>query len=141
MLLLTSLSQNRLGDWANTVSLATSLLSLAKVPTMMRLIFFMLICAVLNSQIALAEPEDKNLLPPAKSEKELVMRIVNSLKAKDSVLHASQFMKFDDLWKLVVNFKDTNIVASMQVAQLRQVPNTVRKFDPFFNPQIGHDFN
>ncbi|HYD23057.1 MAG TPA: hypothetical protein VEB40_16350 [Flavipsychrobacter sp.] len=108
---------------------------------MMRLIFFLLICAVLNSQIVLAEPEDKNSLPPAKSEKELVMRIVNSLKVKDSVLHASQFMKFDDLWKLVVNFKDTNIAASMQVAQLRQVPNTVRKFDPFFNPQIGLDFN
>jgi len=26
------------------------------------------------------------------------------------------------------------------VGQLRQVPNAVRKFDPFFNPQIGLDF-
>jgi hypothetical protein len=108
---------------------------------MIRLILLLLIFAGLHSPRALAGTEDKNSLPPAKSERELVMRIVNCLKEKDSVSHASQFMKFDELWKRVVNYKDTNVSALMQVAQLRQVPNSVRKFDPFFNPQIGLDFN
>lgn len=101
-------------------------------------IFFSLLFSVLH--VAAADKEVKDV-PPARSEKELVLRIINTLKEEDSSTHSSSFMKFDDMWKLVVNFKDTSVVKTMQVAQLRQVPNAVRKFDPFFNPQIGLDFN
>lgn len=109
---------------------------------MKRLLFFLLCClAILSDTEMYAAAKDQKDVPPAKSEKELIQRIINNLKEEDSVSHSAGFMKFDDLWKMVVNYKDTSVVRQMQVNQLRQVPNTVRKFDPFFNPQIGADFN
>ena len=87
------------------------------------------------------QAKDKDVISPAGSEKELARRLVETLRDKDSVAHSALFMKFDDIWRLVVNFRDTSVVAQMRVAQLRQVPGEVRKLDPFFNPQIGEDFN
>jgi hypothetical protein len=108
---------------------------------MKRLLFFFFCCLAISNTELRAAAEDKKPLPPAKSEKELVQRIINTLKEEDSTTHSGSFMKFDDLWKMVVNYRDTSVSRQMQVNQLRQVPNAVRKFDPFFNPQIGLDFN
>jgi hypothetical protein len=107
---------------------------------MKRLAVLALFLLVFHYTPAYCAPEQA-IEAPAKTEKELIARIVKSLRDEDSAAHSSQFMQFDDLWKLVINFRDTNVVAGMQVAQLRQAPNTIRKFDPFFNPQIGLDFN
>lgn len=104
-------------------------------------LFFLFTLAMLFNIVAFAQVKVEKELPPAKSEKELVLRIIKTLKAEDSASHAASFIKFDDLWKMVVNYRDTSVVKQMQVNQLRQVPNSVRKFDPFFNPQIGLDFN
>lgn len=103
--------------------------------------FFLFILAVLHNIGAFAQVKVEKEVPPAKSEKELVLRIIKNLKDEDSASHSRSFMKFDDLWKMVVNYRDTSVAKQMQVNQLRQVPNAVRKFDPFFNPQIGLDFN
>ena len=103
--------------------------------------FFLFPLAVLYNTASFAQTKVEKEAPIPTSERELVLRIVKTLKNEDSTSHSESFMKFDDLWKLVVNYKDTSVVRQMQVNQLRQVPNAVRKFDPFFNPQIGLDFN
>jgi hypothetical protein len=76
-----------------------------------------------------------------KSEEALVNKILVSFANKDDSGYAKLFPKFEDLVKLAMNYKDTDAVSARRIQNIRAHINSLQQFDPYYNPDILHDFD
>jgi len=113
----------------------------------MRYFFICLCCfTVLFANSAAAKPDKKRApdpaeLPgPAKSEKELVAKLVNVLQYEDSTQYSTLFPSFDTIWRYIVQYRDTSMKAMSEVGHLTQNAGFIKQYDPNFNPNIMHEF-
>ena len=77
---------------------------------------------------------------PAKSEKELIQKLVNVLQYEDSTSYSMLFPNFDSLWRDIVQYRDTSATAMNAVGNLSRNGGFIKDYDPRFNPQIMKEF-
>jgi len=87
---------------------------------------------------ATAKSDKKSNETPPKTEAELIDKVLNCLQYQDSVTYASLFPDFDTLWSQVLS--DSSFEDYAEMMQLRQHPDAVRQFDPYYNPRIVSNF-
>ena len=111
--------------------------------------FFICVCcfAVLffNSADAKGDKKKKEKDPtaepgPAKTERELVQKLVNVLQYGDSTTYSTLFPSFDTLWKNIVQYRDTSMAAMNAVGHLTRNAGFIKNYDPKFNPKIMEEF-
>ncbi len=77
---------------------------------------------------------------PAKTEKELINKLVYVLQYQDSTTYSTLFPSFDTLWKTIMQFRDTNAMAMNEVGHLVRNAGFIKNYDPNFNPRIMQEF-
>lgn len=75
-----------------------------------------------------------------KNEEALVNKILQSFATQDDSAYAKLFPKFDELWKLAMNYNDTGIIDRRRIANIRSNPQQLQQFDPEYNKSIIRDF-
>lgn len=76
-----------------------------------------------------------------KSEEALVNKILVCLARKDDSAYVKLLPKFEDLMKLAMNYKDTDVVSARRIQNIRSNPKLLQQFDPEYNPDIIKDFD
>jgi hypothetical protein len=76
-----------------------------------------------------------------KNEEVLINRIVLCFAHKDDSAYMKLFPKYEDLQKLAMNFKDTDVVSARRIQNIRSHPKLLQQFDPAFNEDIVKDFD
>jgi hypothetical protein len=77
---------------------------------------------------------------PPRSEAELIGRTLNCLQFGDSITYDELFPEFDTLWQQVIEYRAPDDVSAKKISYIRQHPEKVRQFDPYFNPLINKTF-
>jgi len=78
---------------------------------------------------------------PARSEVELMGRVLDCLNHKDSIGYYNLFPPFDSLWKLVMHNPDQTPEMQQQIAELKEHPSVLIDLDPFYNHTIMGRFS
>lgn len=73
---------------------------------------------------------------PARTEGELLGRVLTCLKHKDTVSYFYLFPPFDTMWGMVIKNDDKSPEAQKELAQLRQHPTILIDLDPYYNNNI-----
>lgn len=76
-----------------------------------------------------------------KSEEALVNKILLCFARKDDSAYIKLFPKYDDLMKQAMNFRDTDVVSSRRIQNIRSKPKLLQQFDPEYNSDIVKDFD
>ena len=71
-----------------------------------------------------------------KTEVDLMNSVVDCLSHKDTVSYFYLFPPFDTLWRMVTHNSDHSPEAEKQLSNLREHPQALIDFDPFYNHQI-----
>lgn len=74
------------------------------------------------------------------SEVELMTRVMQCLNNKDTFAYYSLFPSFDTLWHLVMHNADVSAETQQQLNELREHPQKLLNFDPYYNPAIIWQF-
>jgi len=72
----------------------------------------------------------------ARTEVELMNSIVNCMRHKDTIGYYYLFPPFDTLWRRVTHNSDHTPEAEKQLAHLKEHPQALIDFDPFYNRHI-----
>ncbi|HXS35955.1 MAG TPA: hypothetical protein VN721_04605 [Flavipsychrobacter sp.] len=102
--------------------------------------FYISVIAILlfSASTAAAKSDKKSNETPPRTEEELINKILNCLQYQDSITYASLFPDFDTLWTQVVS--DSSYEDYAEMMQLRQHPDAVKQFDPYYNHKIVSNF-
>jgi len=73
---------------------------------------------------------------PARSEVELMTRVLGCLQSKDTIGYYHLFPPFDTLWQMVMHNPDRSPEAIKELNDLREHPTVLINFDPFYNHAI-----
>ncbi len=76
-----------------------------------------------------------------KTEVELMNSVVDCLSRKDTVGYYYLFPPFDTLWHMVMHNSDHSPEAEKQLAYLKEHPQSLIDFDPFYNHNIINRFS
>ena len=81
--------------------------------------------------------KEKEYKGPPRTDGELIGRIINCLQFNDTITYATLFNDFDTVWKQIQEFRPHDEFEAKSIAQIRQHPEKVRQFDPFYNAAIA----
>lgn len=71
-----------------------------------------------------------------RSEAELMDRVLQCLRAKDTMSYYTLFPPLDTLWRMVTHNSDQSPEAQKELAELRDHPTVLIDLDPFYNHAI-----
>ncbi len=75
-----------------------------------------------------------------KSEAELMEKVLECFRSKDSMAYFNLFPPFDSMWKMVIHNPDQSPETQNELAQLREHPTVLIDLDPFYNKAIVGNF-
>jgi len=107
---------------------------------MKRVPVYILCLLLLCSNVYARTKDKKQAKGPPQSEALLVGDLLNSLMYQDTITYSTYFPDFDTLWKKVIEYKPIDEKTSEEINHLRQHPEKVQQFDPYFNPLINKSF-
>lgn len=107
---------------------------------MKRLPVYILCLLLLCNKIYAWGNSKKEAKGPPRSEALLVGDLLNCLMYEDTITYSGYFPDFDTLWKKVIEYKPIDEKTSEEITHLRQHPEKVQQFDPYFNPEINKSF-
>ena len=93
----------------------------------------MLLC----SAGAFAKKKEKEYKGPPRTEGELIGKIIDCLRFKDTITYPSLFPDFDTVWKQIIEYRPRDEMEAKAIAQIRQHPEKVKQFDPYYNHAIN----
>ncbi len=96
-------------------------------------IALMLLC----SAGAFAKKKEKEYKGPPRTEGELIGKIIDCLRFKDTITYPSLFPDFDTVWKQIIEYRPRDEMEAKAIAQIRQHPEKVKQFDPYYNHAIN----
>jgi len=102
------------------------------------LIYSVFLCLLFGSATALTKKNEEK--GPPKTEAELVGKLLNCMMYEDTVTYNTLFLDFDTVWKQVIKLRPTDPNAALDLNKLRQHPDKVQQFDPYFNSRINKTF-
>ena len=102
----------------------------------MRYFFVLLLSCLLIAGTCSAYSKKHKHRGEPRTEVELMNGIVNCLRYKDTVSYYYLFPPFDTLWRMVIHNSDHSPEAEKQLANLREHPQSLIDFDPFYNHNI-----
>ena len=76
----------------------------------------------------------------ARTEVGLMNNVVTCLTNKDSIGYFYLFPPFDTLWRMVMHNQDNNPDAQRALNALKEHPQALLQFDPYYNPKIMSRF-
>lgn len=71
-----------------------------------------------------------------RNEEELMNRLLNCLRTKDTMGYYNLFPPFDTLWQMVIHNPDPSPETQKELARLREHPTVLIDLDPFYNHTI-----
>lgn len=80
---------------------------------------------------------------PAKTEQELIGKLLNTLQYSDTITYTNLFLSADTVWKMIFEYRapDTGVEeGSTTLTFLMQHHDRIYAFDPAYNPDIIKDF-
>jgi hypothetical protein len=92
----------------------------------------------LNPAVCCAQRHRYNGLP--RTEVELMNSVLTCMKNKDTVSYYNLFPPFDTIWHLVLHNTDHSPETERQLNNLREHPQTLIDFDPYYNHEIMQRF-
>ncbi|MBS1689255.1 MAG: hypothetical protein JSS96_11055 [Bacteroidetes bacterium] len=107
---------------------------------MKRLPVYILCLLLLCSNVYAGSKNKKEAKGPPRSEALLVGDLLNCLMYADTITYSGYFPDFDTLWKKVIEYTAIDEKTSEEINHLRQHPEKVQQFDPYFNHDINRSF-
>ncbi len=106
----------------------------------MKYFFGFIFCCMLFAGFFSASGKKHKRRGDPKTEVELINDVVSCLRHKDTADYYYLFPPFDTLWRMVNHNSDHSPEAEKQLAKLRNHPQSLIDFDPFYNHQIMGGF-
>lgn len=72
-----------------------------------------------------------------KTEAQLVNRLLDCIRTKDTITYVNLFPEYDSVWKMATNPKSPDYA---NMSYLRQHPQVIQQFDPHYNKEIVKSF-
>src|SRR6202042_183648 len=102
-------------------------------------ITLLLLVRVFSDMPAHAKKRRYNGLP--RTEVELMNNVLNCLRYKDSISYYNLFPPFDTLWHMVLHNSDQSPETQQQLSKLKEHPQSLIDFDPYYNHEIMGRFD
>lgn len=82
----------------------------------------------------------QRVMAQEKTEEALVNKILIAFSKQDDSGYAALFPKYEELVKIAANYKDTDVIGTNRINQIRANATRMQQFDPAYNPDIIADF-
>ncbi len=102
----------------------------------MRFLFIFLTCILLYWGQAQGIGRKHKYTGSPRTEVELMNRVLDCLRTKDTVSYYYLFPPFDTLWRMVLHNPDQSPETVKELAKLREHPTVLIDLDPFYNRTI-----
>ena len=106
----------------------------------MKKLFILCVCLLCYFGMAQARWHRHKFDGSPQTEEELMNKVLDCLRSKDTVSYYYLFPPFDTLWKMVLHNPDTSREARSELYKLREHPTVLIDLDPYYNHGIIGNF-
>lgn len=107
--------------------------------TLLYTLLLVLLCSSADA-IPLLKKKKKKYDGPPRSEAELIGRVLNCLMYSDTITYTTLCPEFDTVWKQILEYRAPDDESAQKISYIRQHPERVQQFDPYYNPLITKSF-